>query len=387
MSDSKYTPTISFDINQVKKQFELLGHEPEKVCLRFFFHKDDSLKNEDKGRKAENLSLKELEKTVKRRQSEGYGAYFVVNGNGHTDNEIHHGFAIFCEHDDLDKSLQELLWKELGLPAPTFQVNTGGRSIHSYWVFNKPIEIYLWKILQIDLLDFAKADRQIKNPSRVMRLAGACHISPAGIFPSELINVTGNKYTYEELRSIIPEKAVESSPQPQTTANYSPKSNWSDVDWARSYLEALSPSRADDYNEWLSVGMALKAVSENLLPDWDNWSRQSTKYKPGECALKWESFKNPLDPKTEIAKLGSWAKQDGWVSPFKCKTDTSIKSFVSSKSNVNVDNGLLSTGVLTNESDDISIIQLIVSTVNAILGSNLSEFLERHKLNILYAQY
>ena len=37
--------------------------------------------------------------------------------------------------------------------------------------------------------------------------------------------------------------------------------------------------------------MALKSVSEELLPAWDEWSQQSAKYKPGECDYKWQSFR------------------------------------------------------------------------------------------------
>lgn len=37
--------------------------------------------------------------------------------------------------------------------------------------------------------------------------------------------------------------------------------------------------------------MALKSVSEELLSAWDEWSRQSAKYKPGECDYKWQSFR------------------------------------------------------------------------------------------------
>lgn len=57
-------------------------------------------------------------------------------------------------------------------------------------------------------------------------------------------------------------------------------------------LSRLHPCRADNYHEWIRVGMALYSHSPALLPLWDDWSRQSSKYKPGECASKWATF-NP----------------------------------------------------------------------------------------------
>ncbi len=57
------------------------------------------------------------------------------------------------------------------------------------------------------------------------------------------------------------------------------------------YLEALDPHLADDYDTWIQVGMALHSVGDDsLLEEWDRWSAQSAKYKPGECHRKWRGF-------------------------------------------------------------------------------------------------
>lgn len=57
-------------------------------------------------------------------------------------------------------------------------------------------------------------------------------------------------------------------------------------------LAQLAPWRADDYHEWIRIGMCLYSYSPSLLPLWDEWSRQSNKYKFGECESKWSTF-NP----------------------------------------------------------------------------------------------
>ena len=81
---------------------------------------------------------------------------------------------------------------------------------------------------------------------------------------------------------------------------------------ARSYLEALSGSRADDYDDWLAVGMALHSVGDDsLLDDWEHWSAQSGKHKPSDCQRKWRSFKKSG---ITLGTLGEMAKKDGWRS-------------------------------------------------------------------------
>ena len=102
------------------RQLALLGHNINKpVYLRFFYPSDDPRKDGDSGRKADHINWKQIEKY----QKEGRGAYFVINGGGHKNSDVTQGHAIFVEHDDLEKDIQRNLWKSLGLPEPTFQVD------------------------------------------------------------------------------------------------------------------------------------------------------------------------------------------------------------------------------------------------------------------------
>lgn len=149
------------------------------------------------------------------RLNKDHGIYFVANGGGDTDKEVTHGKAIFYEHDDLPKELQLGLWTTLRLPEPTIQVDTGGKSIHSYWVFEAPIDIDIWKTLQSDLLEHADGDRSIKNPSRVMRLAGFKHLKTGEV--SSIVSNSGRRYSLEELRAVIPVQ------QPKATSTPKPK--------------------------------------------------------------------------------------------------------------------------------------------------------------------
>lgn len=66
------------------------------------------------------------------------------------------------------------------------------------------------------------------------------------------------------------------------------------------------PPSSLDYQEWLDVGMALK--HEGYSCDiWDSWSMNDSRYKPGVCAKKWETFNGSENPVTggtliELAK-------------------------------------------------------------------------------------
>jgi RecA-family ATPase len=66
------------------------------------------------------------------------------------------------------------------------------------------------------------------------------------------------------------------------------------------------------YQEWLNVGMALKDAGYTPA-DWDNWSqRDAGRYRPGECAKKWESFNGSATPVT-IGTVVQYAKDQGWT--------------------------------------------------------------------------
>ncbi len=205
---------MTFDSQQAQRQIALLGIEKE-VFIRGFYHSDDPRKGQDTGRKENGLKSQVVESWQKDKR----GVYIVVNGGGHTDAEVKLGRAIFYEHDNLDKELQINWWETLGLPEPTFQVDSGGKSIHSYWVFTEPIPIEQWRQLQSDFLEFSDADRSIKNPSRVMRLAGALHQNGTR---SEIISDSGIKYTYEAIREMIPTIQKTKSINPPKTTNNDP---------------------------------------------------------------------------------------------------------------------------------------------------------------------
>lgn len=57
----------------------------------------------------------------------------------------------------------------------------------------------------------------------------------------------------------------------------------------QSALNAIDPSRIS-YNDWIHIGMAMKAAGFSCY-EWDSWSmRDLTRYKPDDCLRKWGTF-------------------------------------------------------------------------------------------------
>ncbi|MBN2291061.1 MAG: PriCT-2 domain-containing protein [Pirellulales bacterium] len=102
--------------------------------------------------------------------------------------------------------------------------------------------------------------------------------------------------------------AADRKPKDQRTTRTT--GNTDDRETALSCLAALNPSRADDRDIWISVGMILHDIDESLLVAWDAWSCQSKKYVAGECAAKWAGFTEGRG--LGIGSLIHWAKEDGW---------------------------------------------------------------------------
>ena len=82
---------------------------------------------------------------------------------------------------------------------------------------------------------------------------------------------------------------------------------YTDIDICKKLIKLLDIYRSDNYREWLDVGFCLKNIDENLLIDWIEFSKQSKKFKNGECEKLWKSFKKG---KLSIGSLHMWAKID-----------------------------------------------------------------------------
>ena len=136
-----------------------------------------------------------------------------------------------------------------------------------------------------------------------------------------------------------------------------------DAERARTYLANIPSSIADDYDEWVKVGMALHSVGDDaLLADWCQWSAASGKFKAGECEAKWASFKSDSGG----VGLGTLYHLAGGVSP----RDQAIKAIKSALGTNNPKAQTIGSGSKAIKLETDELIQLIQQQMSDRLRFN-----------------
>lgn len=83
-----------------------------------------------------------------------------------------------------------------------------------------------------------------------------------------------------------------------------------DMKLATEAMWALPPESTDDYDIWITIGQTLHSLDESLLDQWDEWSKQSEKYRDGECHKRWRSFSK--NGGRGLGSLIHIAQEHGW---------------------------------------------------------------------------
>lgn len=74
---------------------------------------------------------------------------------------------------------------------------------------------------------------------------------------------------------------------------------------------AYIPCSSVSYQDWVNVGMALKLEGYSCSV-WEDWSRQDSRFKEGECQKKWQTFNGSAQPVT-AGTIVQMAKDNGWT--------------------------------------------------------------------------
>jgi predicted P-loop ATPase len=215
---------LTIDVAIAQEFLSALGYDPnDTVYLNTFYPSKSSNSKGDHGKKIHGKFRAKIQE-IEKHQRLGKGVYLVVNGGGYNKTDIETCRAFFIEHDDLPKEDSAGIWQILDLPEPTIQIDTGGKSIHSYWVLEEEISASDWEQCQKDLIEMSGADKQIKNSNRLMRLAGGWHIDEYYEHNQSVIySHSGKKINFEDFRSKVSLPAPlepEPIPTPQIKIDY-----------------------------------------------------------------------------------------------------------------------------------------------------------------------
>jgi P4 family phage/plasmid primase-like protien len=101
----------------------------------------------------------------------------------------------------------------------------------------------------------------------------------------------------------------ESSPNNVVIRPLSPE----ELQTIREHVGNLSEHRANDYNEWLDVGICLKNIHPELYDEFEEFSRRSPQFNVRECIAKWNSvgFRSH-GQKLSMGSLRFWSKMDNF---------------------------------------------------------------------------
>jgi hypothetical protein len=167
-------PATRFDVEAAVSFMAALGVAPN-TCHYRAIHWD--AKHEPASDRAVHLSptFGHRREQLEQLQRRGYRLYWLPNG-GPNDSDVTSCQFLFVEWDDKDLAWQTTAWQTLGLPEPTAQLATGGKSVHCYWRLREPIDPSRWRALTARLIRFCDSDPTCRNPSRLMRLAGSSYI-------------------------------------------------------------------------------------------------------------------------------------------------------------------------------------------------------------------
>jgi hypothetical protein len=293
------------DFDEARRFIAVLGKPAGAIRLRAFLHADHPGKATDKGRKGG--SSKRL---ITEWQSEGRGVYVVINDGGDTNAEITTCRAFFAEWDDRPKDWQLTAWQDLKLPEPTIQIDTGGKSIHNYWVLTDPITPAHWELVQARLLDYCDADRSIKNAARVMRLPGTYHAGADGSLGEQcrIVSCSGTHYPVSAIESALPSEAYY---QHEAPARRHTEHTERGIDEIREALAAIPPRQpgTGTYHIYRNIFWGLIQACGNV----DQAISLMQQHSP-----QWQGLEQIAASGGDRIGAGTfwyWARHHGWQPP------------------------------------------------------------------------
>ncbi len=244
---------------------------------------------------------------LKRLNGLGAGIFVSVNatdGKGVKAENITKLRAVWHDDDACGNDLGNL-----PLP-PSLIARTSTGKYHRYW-FADDLGPDQFKAIMQCMVKVHGSDKGATDTARVLRLPGTMHMKGEPQLV-EILKDTGTRYSGEQLSKHFP-APVKPEGAPEARAGNSTPSFATDHR-RRDIEAALAVIPADDYQTWISIGMALKSeFGDSGFTFWEAWSQKSAKYQAGEPFRKWRSFDE--DGGIKGNTIFHIAKEYGWKLP------------------------------------------------------------------------
>lgn len=215
--------------------------------------------------------------------------------------QLRDGFGVLCsgwlivDIDPRNGGTVEALNEFIGIDvakASNFIVETGGGGLHIYF----------------------KAPQGVTLDSHIKELKGIDFKVSGFVVGCGSLHKSGNRYErskgYPQDVDDAPTELIDALKRnPALFKSVITKADDDEVKELLSYINGQ-----DDYDSWLTVGMAVHSATEGKgIMLWDNWSQKSSKYNENAIRTKWSSFGSPHGDPITIATLKKLASANGWI--------------------------------------------------------------------------
>lgn len=244
---------------------------------------------------------------LKRQNGQGAGIFVTVNktdGKGREYRNVERVRALFV---DLDGAPIEPVRSGPLLPHITVESSPG--RWHAYWLVDG-CGLDDFKPLQRGLIALFGGDKACIDLPRVMRLPGFWHRKAAPFMSRVLDYNESPRYPLQAVLDAFgwaTPKDAEPRRAAQPSAAPPPVSAGDDL--SDDLREALRCISADEYQDWIRIGHALKTLGPIGLSLWLEWSMGSAKFDQADALKRWEGF-HPHE--TTHQAVFAEAKRFGW---------------------------------------------------------------------------
>lgn len=313
------TQSVIPDLTDAERHLTLLDEESETFTFQTF--DDDKARKKSameaaaaRGEKYRDPLAKVLTGTLAqcgpaliRLNQSGAGVFVTVNqtdGKGRRLENIRRIRALWQEDDGDGKPLPL---------APHFEIESSPGKFHRYLLV-EGLSSADFRTAEGSLVARFGSDPNAKDPARVLRLAGFFHRKdPTRPHRVRIVaENTGSPYSRLDILRAFPAIPAETSRAVRSAA--SAHAETADERTVADLRSALRSLRADEYQDWVRVGLALKSLGDVGRGLWLDWSATSPKFDSAGASAKWETFQPSGIGYRAVFES---AQQAGWVNPDK----------------------------------------------------------------------